>query len=375
MRLGFLTHKYNAILKLDEYYYITNKRESKKYETEGFVPLSDATLQFAKALKHNEDFKGFIELSRLYTSFEPYNKNKIIQQNFNDWSEYKGLPDFEIEYKNLRFDSLSSKEIQKNFNIHPYLVPQIPYIIKHGCLLLKYLRPTIEIMPFSTIKEDYNTEMSDEECAKLLGITEDTPQRIKDYEIDTLKRNKNRIEAYAKEYAKMLNIPNDTPKEERDRLIEDDFDLNPDPDPNKNKYMGLERLFLHNMSSIKSNVPDISLSDNIFIKISSSNVSKKAISDFLKSSEIKKQLKALEYNNFYISTRDYKILKKNKKITAREMADILDPNCKNDKMSEWTVRTAHKRARDKIKSLFGVKPHYKAEFYEDLKIIRRCSVT
>lgn len=370
MKLGFLTHRYNYILRLDEYYYITNQRESQKYEPEGFVPLSDVALQFAKALKHNEDFKGFIELGRLYTSFKPYNKNEIIRKDYNKWDEYKGLPDFEIEYKNISSNLLSLKEIQKNFTIHPYLLPQIPYIIKYGCLLLKYLRPTIEIMSFSTIKEDYDTEMSDEECAKLLGITEGTPQNIKNYEIDMLKRNKNQIEAYAKEYAKMLNIPDDTPKEERDRLIEDDFDLNPDPDPNKNKYMGLERLFLHKMSSIKSNVPDILLSDNIFIKISSSNVSKKAISDFLKSSKIKKQLKMLEYNNFNISEDDYKIYKwkeKDKK-THGAIANIFDPNLNNNK-EENRVKTAYKRVKSKIKSLFSVKPHYKEEFYTELKIL------
>jgi hypothetical protein len=41
MKLGFLTHRFNTITRLDEYYYITNKKESEQYEKQGFVPLSD----------------------------------------------------------------------------------------------------------------------------------------------------------------------------------------------------------------------------------------------------------------------------------------------------------------------------------------------
>jgi hypothetical protein len=130
---------------------------------------------------------------------------------------------------------------------------------------------------------------------------------------------------------------------------------------------------------IKRNMPEIFLSDAVFIKVSTSDVSRKAIGNTLKSNEIKKKLKALEYYNFKISTRDYRIFNTRKK-TATEMAEKLYNTRKNaegepEKMTEWTVRMARKRVRDKIRSLFSIKPHHKDEFYKNLKNLTRKNIT
>ena len=91
------------------------------------------------------------------------------------------------------------------------------------------------------------------------------------------------------------------------------------------------------------------------------------------------RIASLSASRFKISSRDYTILNTRRK-TAAQIADTLELTRKSrdgetDTMTEWTVRTARKRAKDKIKSLFNVKPDYKEEYERKLKNIRRQIVT
>jgi hypothetical protein len=318
MKLGFLTHRFNTITRLDEYYYITNKKESEQYEKQGFVPLSDFALEFAKAVGTHKEFQKFIKEIRTAYNIHPHKnkKGKIIRGPYREDPERRYLYNFEIENQKL---NINMDIWLIEYDIHNLLLPQMPYIIKQNCLSLEYLRPPIELIPY------------------------------------TVNRN-NDTETYAQEYAKVLNIPPDTPKEKRDKLIEDSFDLN--PEQSENKYRGLGNFIKHMpIPKTRIGLPEMMLSDALFIKISSSAVKESNIIEFIQNNQFKENwLNILESNNFRISERDYKIYEyRNKGYSYTEISKILDPKEEDPKMTYVTPKVAHKRLKDKLDSLFKKK--------------------
>lgn len=322
MKLGFLTHKFNSITRLDEYYYITNKKESEQYEKQGFVPLSDFAIEFAKAVGAHKEFQKFIKEIKIAYNINShknkYKKGQIIRGPYREDPEIRHLYNFEIENQRL---NINMDIWLREYDIHNLLLPQMPYIIKENCLSLEYLRPSIEIIPYIINRDNYT-------------------------------------EAYSKEYAKVLNIPLDTPKEKRDKLIEDSYDLDPNSDQSKNKYRGLENFIKHMpIPKRRIGLPEMMLSDALFIKISSSAVKEQNIIDFISDNKFKENwLKTLELNNFKISERDYKIYEyRNKGYSFAKIAKIFDPKEEDHKMTYVTPKAAYKRLKDKLDSLFKKK--------------------
>lgn len=153
MKLAFIAHKEetkrypnNSLHSIHHYALINNKGESKKYEKNGFTPLSQKAITIAKALERNTDLKNYLrtipKMRPLFTLPRP--------------TEWTGISPYDI-YSDCK--KLLHKTNLHNYEIHADVLTQLPIIAKYQLILLPLIKNTITLLDRDdTRKQEANNE-------------------------------------------------------------------------------------------------------------------------------------------------------------------------------------------------------------------------